>query len=130
MQNSNLSFQCQEIDLVYQHRAIAQDSSIWQLQCHLRIISHQFGHQTAIVSPQNCEVGWFIPSQITTLATQIVQDFQLNSDRLVWIERDPHFHDRPICSEYSEVKFEWNQGIASNPQWKSVYSEMKRDYLQ
>jgi len=62
------------INLFYQCHVAGQDSAIWQLKCHLRIIYQQFGQQIVIVSPQNCEIGWFIPSQIEKLATQIIQD--------------------------------------------------------
>jgi hypothetical protein len=112
------------IDRLYQCHVIGQESALWQLQCHLRIIYQQFGQQIAIVSPQNCEIGWFIPSKTAKLATQIVREFQLNPDRLVWIEHDPNYVSRQICTEYSEVTFEWDHAIASNPQWKSVAHEL------
>ncbi|OYQ64309.1 hypothetical protein B9G53_12265 [Pseudanabaena sp. SR411] len=113
------------INLFYQCHVSGQDSTIWQLQCHLRIIYHQFGQQIVIVSPQNCEVGWFIPSQIEKLATQIIRDFQLNPNRLTWIEHDPNYASRQICSEYSEVTFQWKQAIiATNPHWQAISNEL------
>jgi len=111
------------IDRLYQCHVFGQETDIWQLQCHLRIIYQQFGQQIAIVSPQNCEIGWFIASKTAKLATQIVREFQLNPECLIWIERDPHYASRPIGSEYSEVRFEWHQAIAFNPQWHSISHE-------
>lgn len=112
------------INLFYQCHVAGQDSAIWQLKCHLRIIYQQFGQQIVIVSPQNCEIGWFIPSQIEKLATQIIQDFQLNPNRLTWIEHDPNFASRQICTEYSEVTFQWQQLNATNAQWHSISNEL------
>ena len=112
-----------DIDRLYQCHVVGQESSLWQLQCHLRIIYQQFGQQIAIVSPQNCEIGWFITSKTAKLATQIVREFQLNPERIVWIEQDPNYARRAICSEYSEVTFDWNHAIASNPQWQSISNE-------
>ena len=104
----------------YECPVTGHESAIWQLKCHLRIIYQQFGQQIVIVSVQNCEVGWFIPSQLEQLATHIVRTFQLDPDRLLWIERDPHYASRPINTEYSEISFDWHQGIATNPQWKAI----------
>lgn len=59
----------------YECPVSGQRSAIWQLKCHLRIIYGQFGQQIAIVSVQNCEIGWFIPSQLEQLATHIVRIF-------------------------------------------------------
>ncbi|NMF59008.1 hypothetical protein [Pseudanabaena yagii] len=111
------------IDRLYQCHVFGQETDIWQLQCHLRIIYQQFGQQIVIVSPQNCEIGWFIESKTTKLATQIVREFHLNPESLVWIEHDPHYANRPIGTEYSEVRFEWHQAIAFNPQWHPISNE-------
>ncbi len=111
------------VDHLYQCHVFGQETDIWRLQCHLRIIYQQFGQQIAIVSPQNCEIGWFIESKTIKLATQIVREFQLNPECLVWIERDPHYASRPIGTEYSEIKFEWHQAIAFNPQWHPISNE-------
>ena len=104
----------------YECPVTVQESAIWQLKCHLRIIDREFGQQIAIVSVQNCEIGWFVPSQLEQLATHIVRMFQLDSDRLTWIERDLHHASRPINTEYSEVGFDWHQGVATNPKWKEI----------
>ena len=104
----------------YECHVTGNESAIWQLKCHLRIIYQQFGQQIAIVSVQNCEIGWFIPKQIEQLATHIVRMFQLDPDRLTWIECDPHYTSRPINTEYSQVSFDWHQGNATNPKWKAI----------
>ena len=113
----------QVFEQFYECPVTGHESAIWQLKCHLRIIHHQFGQQFAIVSVQNCEIGWFIPFQLEQLATHIVRTFQLDPDRLTWIERDPHYASRPISTEYSEVSFTWYQGVATNPQWKAITNE-------
>jgi hypothetical protein len=112
------------INLFYQCHVTGQDSTIWQLQCHLRIIYQSFGQQIVIVSPQNCEIGWFMPSQTEKLATQIIRDFQLNPSRLTWIEHDQNYASREICTEYSEITFQWKQAIATNPHWQAISNEL------
>jgi len=113
-----------KFDLFYQCHVTGRESSIWQLQCHLRI-TQQFGRQIVIASPQNCEIGWFIPTQVEKLATQIVQDFELDPDLLTWIEHDPNHASRQTGSEYSEIEFQWHQKIATNPQWRSLSDDIK-----
>lgn len=107
----------------YECPVTGQNSAIWQLKCHVCIIHRQFGQPVVIVSVQNCEIGWFIPAQLEELATQIVQTFQLNPNRLLWIERDPHYASRPINTEYSEVSFDWHEGVATNARWKAITNE-------
>lgn len=107
----------------YECHVSGQESAIWQLKCYLRIIYKPCGQQIAIASVQNCEIGWFIPKQIEQLATHIVRVFYLNPERLTWIECDPHHASRPINTEYSEVAFEWHQGIATKPKWKALSNE-------
>jgi hypothetical protein len=112
------------INLFYQCHVAGQDSEVWQLQCHLRIIYQSFGQQIVIVSPQNCEIGWFMPSQTEKLATQIIRDFQLNPSRLTWIEHDQNYASRESCTEYSEITFQWKQAIATNPHWQAISNEL------
>ena len=113
-----------KFDFFYPYHVAGQESSIWQLQCHLRILQ-QFGRQIAIASPQNCEIGWFIPAQIEKLVTQIVRDFELNLDHFTWVEHDPNYTNQKIGTEYSEIEFQWHQGIVTNPQWRSLSDDIK-----
>jgi hypothetical protein len=108
-----------QFDLLYQCHVTGQESTIWQLQCHLRIFE-LFGQQIVIISPQNCEIGWFFPAQIEKLATQIVQDFELDPERLTWVEQDLNYRDRQIGAEYSVIQFQWHQGVATKPEWKVI----------
>ena len=108
----------------YQCHVLGQDSMIWQLQCHLHIIYQDSGQQIAIIAVQNCDISWFIPTMLEKLATQIVKDFHLNPDHLIWIQHDQNYNSRQINTEYSEITFHWNQGVASHPQWEALNSEL------
>lgn len=108
-----------QFDLLYQCHVTGQESTIWQLQCHLRIFE-LFRQHVVIVSPQNCEIGWFFPAQIEKLATQIVRDFELDPDRLTWVEQDLNYRDRQIATEYSVIQFQWHQGVATKPEWRVI----------
>lgn len=113
----------QQFNMFYQCHVTNQESGIWQLQCHLQIIS-LFEQQILIVSPQNCEIGWFINSQIEQLATQIVRDFALDPICLTWIEHDAHYASRAIATKYSEIEFQWKAGVAKYPKWKAIADDL------
>lgn len=118
----------QQFNMFYQCHVTSQESGIWQLQCHLHII-HLFEQQIVIVSPQNCEVGWFITSQIEQLATQIVRDFNLDPSCLTWIEHDAHYTSRAIATKYSEIEFQWHERVAKNPRWKGIADYLIEDLI-
>ncbi|CAN1212258.1 Thioesterase [Tumidithrix helvetica PCC 7403] len=111
------------VDRPYQCNVLGETFGLWQLQCHLRIFRMHSGQHVVVVSDRNCEIGWFIPYKLEQLATRIVQEFQLNPDRLVWIEHDLDYANRQICTEFSQVLFQWNDGKASDPQWHAIEDE-------
>jgi hypothetical protein len=111
------------VDCFYQCNVLGQTFGLWQLQCHLRIFRLNSGQHVVIVADRNCEVGWFIPHKLEQLATQIVQEFELNTDRLIWIEHDLDYVNRQVGSEFSQVLFTWNQNKAFEPQWNDLDDE-------
>ena len=46
-------------------------------------------------------------------------------DRLTWIGYDLNYTSRKTGSEYSEIEFQWYQGVATNPQWRSLSDGIK-----
>jgi hypothetical protein len=111
------------VDCHYQCIVLGQTISFWQLQCHLRIFRLNSGQHVVVTAERNCEVGWFIPRKIEQLATRIVEEFELNTDRLIWIEHDLDHDTRPIGSEFSQVMFQWSQNKASEPKWNPLDDE-------
>jgi hypothetical protein len=111
------------VDQLYQCNVLGQNAGIWTLRCHLRIVQQHSGQQIVILSDMGCETGWFIPYKLEQLATQIVQEFQLNPDRLVWIEHDLFYASRLSCTKFSQILFHWQNGRATNPQWYPLSDE-------
>jgi hypothetical protein len=115
-----------------------QDIAIWQLRCHLRIFFLSSGEQIVLISDLGCEISWFVPHRLELLATQIVADFHLNPDRLIWIEHDPagtEMLDKTALGiELSQVIFQWQDGKATNPQWydlsPQIIAVLRREMLQ
>jgi hypothetical protein len=105
------------VDQLYQCHIAGQNSGIWTVQCYLQIFHQQSGQQIVIVSDMSCETGWFIPYKLEQLASQILKEFQLNPDRLVWIEHDLFYAGQSSCTKFSQVLFQWKDGKATNPQW-------------
>jgi hypothetical protein len=112
------------VDQIYQCTVPGQDFGTWQLRCYLRIFQSKFEQHIVVVSDTSCETGWFFPYKIEQLAIRIVQKFQLNSDRLIWIEHCPADICRPKSSGFSQVFFEWEDGQAKNPQWRTIDNEL------
>ena len=96
----------------------------WQLRCYLQIFLGSSGEQIVLISDLGCEISWFIPRRLELLATQIVQEFNLDPDRLIWIEHDPTgtgaLDSHNLDTELSQVLFHWEGGKASNPQWYNL----------
>lgn len=108
------------VDQPYQCTVSGGNFGTWQLQCYLQIFDSTPGQQIVVVSDIGCKTGWFFSYKIEQLANQIVQKFQLERDRLVWIEHCPADIRRPKCSGFSQVSFQWQGGKAINPQWQTL----------
>jgi hypothetical protein len=108
------------VDQSYQCTVPGQDFGTWQLHCYLQIFHSSLGQHIVMVSDMGCETGWFFPYKIEQLANQIVQKFQLDCDRLIWIEHCPSDTSRPKYNGFSQVSFQWQAGKATNPQWHPI----------
>lgn len=100
----------------------------WQLRCYVQIFFRSSGEQVVLMSDLGCEMSWFVPQRLELLATQIAKEFQLNPDRLIWIEHDPAgigtLDSSNLGTELSQVLFQWEGGKARNPQWYDLSAEM------
>jgi|JFJP01.1.fsa_nt_gi hypothetical protein len=117
-----------QLNMFYECHVTNQESGIWQLKCHLHIIN-LFEQQIVIVSPQNCEIGWFITAQVEQLATHVVCDFDLDPTCLTWIEYDADYANRAIATKYSEIEFQWRKRVAKNPRWKGIADDLIEDLI-
>jgi hypothetical protein len=108
------------VDQSYRWTVPGQDFGMGQLQCYLRIFHSTLGQYIVMVSDMGSRTGWFFSYKIEQVASQIVQKFQLNPDRLIWIEHCPASTNRPKCKGFSQVSFQWQAGKATNPEWQAV----------
>jgi hypothetical protein len=108
------------IDQIYHVQVPSQGSDIWQLRCHLRIFQAQAGVQTVVVTEMGFELGWFIPYLLETLANQIVQEFDLDPAKLIWLERYSSDYREQSLADFSQVTFEWQNGKAASPKWTTI----------
>lgn len=59
------------------------------------------------------------------LATKVINEFEINPNRLFWIEHYPTLHfDKSIKKEhFDSVTLQWNGKKFSNPEWKRIQKE-------
>jgi len=110
-------------DQTYHCQMLAESSSIWHIQCHLQILQPHAEVQTVILTDMGFEVGWFIPHLLERLAEQIVRDFRLDPNKVIWLEHYTAEHGKTDSADYSQVTFEWHNGHAANPQWIAIAPE-------
>jgi len=114
------------IDQTYYCQLPGQMSGTWQLQCHLCIFQSRSEVQTVtstdtvMITDMGFEMGWFIPYLIETLVNQIVSEFDLNPEKLVWIEHYSSDYRELNATDFSQVTFDWQNGKATNPQWTAI----------
>jgi hypothetical protein len=112
------------IDQIYCCQMPGQVSETWQLQCHLRIFRARTNVHTVMITDMGFEIGWFNPFIIEKLVNQIVQEFELDPTKLVWLEHYASDYRELSVADFSQVVFEWRHGKATNPQWLSIAPEV------
>lgn len=131
MKNVDQFYQCKVSSPSYLPE---KEAVTWQLRCYLQIFLDRSGEQMVLISDLGCEISWFIPHRLELLATQIVQEFGLDTDRLIWIEHNPAgvgtLDSSNLATELSQVLFHWEHGKASNPQWYDLSAEMVKTLTQ
>ncbi|HEY9615727.1 MAG TPA: hypothetical protein V6C64_02730 [Microcoleaceae cyanobacterium] len=115
-----------KIEQLYHCRIPGQIFGVWNLQCHLHIYYPHPEQQTVIISDMRSEGNWFIPYQVEFLINQIINEFHLNPDLLVWIEHYSSRLRKSSWSDFSQVEFQWHSGKAVNPQWKDINQTLAR----
>lgn len=113
-----------KIEQPYHCQIPGQIFGVWNLQCHLHIYYPHPEQQTVIISDMRSESNWFIPYQVEFLISQIIQEFHLNPDLLVWIEHYSSCLRKSSWSDFSQVEFQWQSGKVINPRWKDIDREL------
>ena len=111
------------IDQIYHCQMPGQESGAWKLKCRLRIFQPHSEVQTVMITDMGFEMGWFIPYLIEKLVDQIVREFRLDPNKLVWIEHYPPLLRKPSCADFSQITFDWQNGHAMNPRWSAIAPE-------
>jgi hypothetical protein len=108
------------IDRIYHCQVPSQAFGVWQLQCRLRIFQPYTKVQAVMIAEMGFEIGWFNPFLIEKLVDQVVQEFDLDPAKLVWIEQ--YSSDDRVFNgaDFNQVMFEWQNGRATNPQWSAI----------
>lgn len=118
----------QIIDQIYHYQMPSKSFGIWHLQCRLRIFQPHPDVQTVMITDMGFELGWFIPYLVETLVEQVVDEFQLDPSKLVWIEHYTPASRKPTCADFSQVIFEWQNGKAKNPNWVTISLETVQSF--
>jgi hypothetical protein len=127
----------ENVDCFYQHivlgkidkgkRYRGEKEATWLLHCHLQIFSLNSKQQVVLISDMGCEISWLIPDHLELLASHIVKDFYLDTERLIWIQYNPPWREMSEChaaKEFSQMIFQWQDGKASNLKWFDLSEEM------
>lgn len=118
----------QKIEQRYYCQIPGQIFGVWDLQCQLRIYYPHPELQTVIISDMCSETNWFIPYQVEFLINQIIHEFHLDPERLVWIEHYSSQIKKTSWADFSQVEFQWHTGKAINPTWKNIDQELAQSW--
>ena len=99
-------------DQTFHWKGFGNGFGSWESRCRLRIVEPPSGSTVVVVSDQGMDTGTFITNCAASLATLVVQQFQLDPEDLIWIE---HYPDSDV--ECSRVEFVWQGNIAKKTHW-------------
>jgi len=99
----------------------------WFLDCHLQIFQSSDQVQTVLakdivlVTNMGFEMSWFIPNLTESLVNHVINEFNLDPQRLVWVEYyslgDLKYHSDSNSTGFSWVTFDWQEGKVTQPHW-------------
>src|SRR5258708_23620118 len=91
--------------------------------CHLKISKHN-DQYIVIATELGTNEGMSITNAAEFLATKVAQEFDLDPSKTVFIEHysDESFENMKSKTEetYNQVTFTWENGEASDPQWRRL----------
>jgi hypothetical protein len=88
-------------------------------RCRVRLYEHD-GQQVVVATEIDGNPGMSVTNAAEDIATQLVTDYGLDIERLVWIE---HYCYPDEDHKFDLVRFTWEDGKASDPQWRCITFE-------
>ncbi len=94
-------------------------------KCGLKIIKKEDSHIVIVSELYGENPGNAITSVSAGLAMQIAKQFEIPTDKMVYIESSPEMNSKLSFydEEYFRVFFENNNGKFSNPSWEKLTKE-------
>lgn len=108
------------LDQVYYCQIPGEDASIWHLKFHLSVFEPREDVQTVIITGMGFEMGWFIPYLVERLIEQVVNHFNLDLAKLIWIEHYSSELKQLTGTDFSLVTFDEQNGRVQNPTWNAI----------
>jgi hypothetical protein len=91
--------------------------------CRVRIYEHE-GQQVVVATEMEGNPGMSVTNAAEDIATQLAAAYNLEVDRLIWIEHYCYPDEGHI---FDLVRFTWEGGKASDPQWRRItFEEVER----
>ena len=109
------------IDLIYKYKGFHRFKS----KCRIRIYKTS-NNDIVIATELKDNPGTPITNYAEQLATRIKYDYDIDPERLIWIEHYParvYSGDKIEKESYDIVKFEWDGEKYSKPEWKHSSKE-------
>lgn len=101
----------------------------WTLQCHLCIFQSLSGVQTVVMTNLGIEIIWLNPYLLEKLVAQIIEDFHLDATKAIWIQPFSSGSQEFTGTDFCQVKFQWQNGQATNAQWLAIAPEVVQELI-
>ena len=108
------------IDTVFHWQGFGDGFGEWESKCRLRI--YETAQQAVVIAtefPDN--PGTSVTNAAKQIATLVVQQYELNSQSLVWIEHYPPEGD--LEGGFDLVEFTWKGRHSHAPRWRRLSKE-------
>ena len=98
-------------------------------RCGLQFFTGPTGESVVVATELIDNLGTSITNMAERLATRVCRDFNIDPERLLWIENYADLVDGPAertPQSFDLVTFEWHGGTFSNPRWRHMsYAEVR-----
>lgn len=100
-------------------------------KCRLRIFDRREGEPVTILRPYIIVVSDVSDSKMSVrscaghIATTVAQEFNIDPNRMIWIEYYPvirygKHNEYRIAEQFVAVDFSWHDGRAIHPKWRQI----------
>ena len=95
--------------------------------CDLRV--DRPNHLVLVSEIQN-NPGMSVTNAVVSLANQVIRDFELDPNKLVWLERyDARIYREEADQNYTLVRFTYEDGWLTDPRWEYLRTQEAKTYL-